>query len=135
MNTYDSGSAAAMGPLMAMIMSFFWVFTIIGLLITVCQWMIFSKAGKPGWAAIIPIYNFIVLLQVVGKPWWWLILMIIPFVNFIIIIIILNELSKSFGKGVGFTLGLLFLPIIFFPILAFGSAPYNPPAGGSVATA
>jgi hypothetical protein len=94
----------------------------------ICMWKIFVKAGKPGWACIIPIYNLIVLLQIVGKPWWWLILMIIPIVNIVILIIVLNLLSKAFGHGVGFTLGLIFLGFIFIPILAFENNTYTKPA-------
>jgi len=93
------------------------------------MWIIFTKAGKPGWACIIPIYNIIVLLQIVGKPWWWLLLMLIPVVNLVFAIWMTNLLSKSYGHGVGFTFGILFLSIIFFPILAFGSSKYVGPAG------
>jgi len=92
-------------------------------------WKIFTKAGKPGWACIIPIYNIIVLLQIVGKPWWWLLLMLIPFVNIVIGIWMTNLLSKSFGQGAGFTVGLIFLGFIFFPLLAFGNYKYVGPAG------
>ena len=88
------------------------------------MWTIFSKAGKPGWAALVPIYNLIVLLDIVGKPWWWLLLMFIPIVNFVVIIMIYHNLSLSFGKGAGFTVGLILLGIVFFPILAFGDAEY-----------
>ena len=91
-------------------------------------WKVFVKAGKPGWAVLIPIYNFIVLIEIVGKPTWWVILLFVPFVNYIILVWITNLLSKSFGKDVGFTLGLLFLGIIFFPVLGFGSAEYKGPA-------
>jgi len=92
-------------------------------------WIIFTKAGKPGWACIIPIYNIIVLLDIVGKPWWWLLLMLIPIVNFVILIIVYHNLSLSFGKGGGFTVGIIFLPFIFLPILAFGEAKYIGPGG------
>jgi len=92
------------------------------------MWKIFVKAGKPGWAAIIPIYNFIVLLEIVGKPLWWIVLFLIPFVNFIFLIWTLNLLSLSFGKDTGFTLGLIFLSPIFIPILGFGKAEYKGPA-------
>ena len=99
-------------------------------LMIVSGWKIFTKAGKPGWAILIPIYNIIVLLEIVGKPWWWLLLMMfVPVVNVIWTIWATNLLSKSFGKGVGFTLGLLFLSIIFVPILGLGSAEYKGPAG------
>lgn len=92
-------------------------------------WRIFEKAGKPGWAALIPIYNTLVMLEIVGKPWWWFLLFFIPGVNIIFAIWMVNLLSLSFGKGTGFTLGLLFLSFIFYPILAFGLAEYRGPAG------
>src|SRR4249919_973303 len=76
-------------------------------------WVVFTKAGQPGWPALIPIYSTYILLKVVGRPGWWLVLFLIPFVNFVILIIVMNDLSKSFGHGVGFTLGLIFLSIIF----------------------
>ena len=104
-------------------------------LMIVSLWKIFTKAGKPGWACIIPIYNIIVLLEIVGKPWWWLLLMLIPFVNMVFAIWMLNLLSKSFGHDVGFTLGLLFLGFIFFPILGLGESKYTGPAGMAQAQA
>jgi len=96
-------------------------------LMIVSIWKVFAKAGKPGWAAIIPIYNVIVLLEIVGKPWWWLLLMLIPIVNIVILIVVYHRLSVVFGHGVGFTLGLIFLGIIFLPILAFGDSKYIGP--------
>lgn len=106
------------------------VYLAIVVLLIVAYWKVFEKAGKPGWAAIIPIYNVIVLLEIIGKPIWWFILLLIPIVNFIFGIIMLNLLSKSFGKGVGFTIGLIFLPFIFVPLLAFDNdTRYIGPAG------
>ncbi|WP_298301010.1 DUF5684 domain-containing protein [Hydrotalea sp.] len=101
------------------------------ILVLIAQWKIFEKAGQPGWACIIPIYNFIVLMRVIGKPWWWLLLLLIPFVNIVLAIWSVNLLSKSFGKEEGFTIGLLLLPFIFYPILAFGNATYKGPAGNN----
>jgi hypothetical protein len=92
-------------------------------------WVIFTKAGRPGWPALIPIYSFYIVLKIVGRPGWWLLLLLIPFVNIVILIIVINDLSKSFGHGVGFTLGLLFVSLIFMYILAFGSSTYRGPAG------
>ncbi|MBC8319803.1 MAG: hypothetical protein H8E34_03670 [Bacteroidetes bacterium] len=92
-------------------------------------WRIFEKAGKPGWAALIPIYNTLMLLDIVGKPWWWILLFLIPVVNIVFAVWMTNLLSLSFGKGVGTTLGLLFLSFIFYPILAFSNAEYKGPAG------
>ncbi len=97
-------------------------------LVIASLWVIFTKAGKPGWACLIPIYNILVLLEIVGKPWWWLLLFCIPVVNFVFLIWMFNLLSIRFGKGVGFTLGLIFLGFIFLPILAFSDAKYTAPA-------
>lgn len=88
------------------------------------MWKVFAKAGEPGWACIIPIYNVIVLLKVSGKPVWWIILFIIPFVNFIISLLVMLGLAKNFGKGGGFGIGLWLLGPIFFPILGFGDAKF-----------
>ena len=99
----------------------------------VSMWKIYTKAGKPGWACIIPIYNIIVLLEIVGKPWWWLLLMCLPIVNIVFAIWMLNLLSKSYGHEVGFTLGLLFLSFIFIPILGLGESKYGGPAGAAQA--
>jgi len=103
---------------------FFFGSIILGILLIITQWIVYQKAGKPGWACIIPIYNFIVLLEIVGKPLWWFLLMLIPVVNIIVAIIVYHNLSLSFGKTAGFTVGLVLLPFIFFPILAFGDAKY-----------
>jgi hypothetical protein len=90
------------------------------------MWKIFTKAGEPGWAAIVPIYNFIVLLKIAGKPAWWFILMLLPFVNIVILAMVCISLAKNFGKSAGFGWGLFLLGIIFGPILAFGDARYQP---------
>ena len=105
---------------------FMFVNIAIAIFMIITTWKIFSKAGEPGWAAIIPIYNAYVLLKIAGKPGWWLLLFFIPLVNFVVAIIATLGLSERFGKGGGFAAGLILLPIIFFPILAFGSATYQP---------
>ena len=91
-------------------------------------WIVFTKAGHPGWAAIIPIYNAYILILIAGKPGWWLVLLFVPFVNIVIEIIVALAVAKNFGKGTGFGIGLIFLPFIFYPILAFGPATYQPEA-------
>jgi hypothetical protein len=105
-------------------------FLIVMLLVSVvaiaAMWKVFTKAGKPGWAALIPIYSSIVLLQIAGKPVWWFILFVIPIVNLIILILTCVALAERFGKGGGFAVGLVLLSPIFFPILGFGSAQYQP---------
>src|SRR6202012_230615 len=94
----------------------------LAILCLVAMWKVFEKAGEEGWKCIIPIYNLIVLLKIVGKPWWWLLLMCIPLVNYVFLVWAYNMLSKSFGKDEGFTVGLIFLGFIFLPILGFGKA-------------
>ena len=97
-------------------------------LLIAAMWKVFTKAGKPGWAAIIPIYNYIVLLQIAGKPVWWIFLFLVPLANLVVLILMYAGVAKNFGKGTGFALGLIFLSFIFFPILAWGSAQYQAPA-------
>ena len=102
--------------------------TIITSIIIIPIWVIFSKANQPGWASIIPIYSSLVWLKIIGKPWYWLILFIIPYLNLVFIIWSINLMSKSFGKDESFTVGLVLLPIIFYPILAFGNSKYIGPS-------
>jgi len=97
----------------------------------VAMWKLFVKAGQPGWASIIPIYNWYILLKIVGRPGWWLILMFIPFVNFVFIILLLIDLARSFGKGGGFAAGLILLAPIFIVILGLGDARYVGPAAAA----
>src|SRR5213083_3264088 len=104
---------------------------LIALFLIVAMWKVFTKAGQPGWASIIPIYNLYIWCKIVGRPWWWILLMLIPFVDFIILIILFIDLAKSFGKGAGFGIGLILLPIIFWPILGFGSAQYQGPSASA----
>jgi hypothetical protein len=102
---------------------------IFGILVTVIEivgaWFMFEKAGEPGWAAIIPVYNYLIGIKIAGKPWWYILLMLIPVVNLLIYIIIMDGLAKNFGKGTGFTVGLVFFRFIFIPILGFGNAVYQ----------
>jgi hypothetical protein len=104
------------------------VYLALAVLVIAGWWMIFTKAGEAGWKAIIPIYNFIVLMKIIGREWWWVILALIPIVGFVIWIIVSLDLAKSFGRGTGFGIGLMFVPFVFAPILGFGSDPYRGPA-------
>lgn len=112
----------------------FFIYLAIVVLLIVSYWKIYTKAGKPGWACIIPIYSTIVMLQIIGKPWWWIFLLFIPVANIVFAIWMINLLSKSYGKEEGFTVGLIFLPFIFYPILGLGDAKYVGPAGSPQAT-
>jgi hypothetical protein len=99
------------------------------ILMIAAMWTLFDKAGKPGWAAIVPIYNIIIFMEIIGKPWWWLFLWMIPYVNIIWVIWSWNLMVKSFGKSEGYTVGVILLGPIFVPMLAFGDNPYIGPAG------
>jgi Family of unknown function (DUF5684) len=133
--SYSSSSGDAAGQAFALIFSacyslFMLAFAV---LIIAGMWKLFTKAGKPGWAAIVPIYNIIVLLEVIGRPTWWVVLYLIPFVNIVILFIVWIDLAKSFGKDVAYALGLIFLPFIFLPMLGFGKATYVGPAAATAA--
>lgn len=99
----------------------------------IAQWKVFTKAGQPGWAAIIPIYNVYIMTKIGGKPGIWTLLCLIPGVNLIFLIWIYNMISKSFGYDEGFTVGLVLLGFIFWPILGFGKAKYLGPYGNPAA--
>jgi uncharacterized membrane protein YhaH (DUF805 family) len=118
---YNSGNGGGMG-----VIGWFFYVAIIAFAIVV-QWKLFVKAGKPGWASLVPIYNILVLLEIVGKPWWYLLLLLIPVVDIVILIMVMIALAKVFGKDGGFAVGLIFLSIIFMAILAFGDAKYLGP--------
>lgn len=89
------------------------------------MWKVFEKAGQPGWAAIVPIYNYYIMTKIAEKPGWWTILMIIPYVNIVFIIWAWNRIVKRFGKDEGFTVGVVLLGFVFIPILGFGDAQYT----------
>jgi hypothetical protein len=124
---YGDSGGGLLGGLFSGFMGLVW-FAVFVLMI-VAMWMLFKKAGEPGWYSIIPIWSTLVLLKIVGRPMWWFLLFFIPIVNFVIWIIVLLDLSKSFGHGLGFTLGLIFFPYIFMMILGLGSARYIGPGG------
>ena len=111
---------------------FLWIFIIsYTVFYLICRIKIFKKARKLGWAAIVPIYSTLVLLEILGRPWWWFLLIwFIPIADFILSIIMIFDLAKVFGKGIGFGFGLLFLNFIFIPLLAFGNARYFGPIAG-----
>ena len=116
----DAGESAAAGVGAGMMILYF----VVVIFMLIVMWKIFVKAGKPGWGVLIPIYNVILMLEIAGRPGWWFLLMLIPGVNIVISIIVILDLAKAFGKGTSFGLGMLFLGIIFYPILAFGDAQY-----------
>src|SRR5581483_6229921 len=119
--TNTAGNAAAAGAFG--VIGIIWLAVVV--LMIAALWKIFAKAGEPGWAAIVPIYNLLVILKIVGRPVWWIVLLLVPFVNIIVMFVLAFDLSKAFGKGAGFALGMIFLGPIFYPMLGFGSATYK----------
>ncbi|BDV41880.1 hypothetical protein GURASL_08030 [Geotalea uraniireducens] len=109
------------------------VLVVLFLFFLAVYWKVYVKAGEPGWSSLIPFYNLFILVKIAGKPWWWFLLLFLPLVNIIVAVLLHLALAARFGKGVLFGLGLAFLGFIFFPILAFGKAEYQPlipsPAG------
>ncbi len=112
------------GGIGGLIMMLIWLAVVVAIVAGV--WKTFTKAGQPGWACLIPIYNVIVLLEIAGRPIWWIILFLVPVVNFVVSIIVSIDVAKNFGKDALFGLGLAFLGFIFYPILGFGDARYQP---------
>lgn len=88
-------------------------------------WKTFEKAGEPGWAAIIPIYNFYILAKISDNAWWWVVLFFIPVIQFFALAKVSIDVAGKFNKGILFGLGLTFLSFIFFPLLGFGGARYQ----------
>ncbi len=119
MNDAGAGAAAGIGLMGSLVYLAVFVVYIVALV------KIFQKAGREWWEAIIPIYSTYVMIKIAGRPGWWFLLFFIPFVNLVVWIVVLNDLSKAFGHGVGFTLGLIFFSIIFLLILGFGSSQYQ----------
>lgn len=103
---------------------FFLIYIGIIVFMIISMWKVFEKANQPGWASIVPIYNLIIMMEIAKKPTWWVAMMFIPIANIVFAIMALNGISKNFGKDEGFTVGLVFLGIVFWPILAFGDAQY-----------
>lgn len=120
----------AIGGVVGIVFVVFYI-ALIGIMIA-SQWKIFEKAGKPGWACLVPIYNMIVLMEIIGKPKIWVLYFFIPFVGIYFAIVSVIELAKVFGKDTGFAIGMLLLGIVFYPMLAFGDAQYQGTGGGKV---
>ena len=124
-----SGGGGLIGALFGGVLLLVWLAVVV--LIFASLWKLFEKAGKPGWAGIVPIYNAVVLLEIVGRPLWWIVLLLIPCVGFVVGILLCIDLAKSFGKDTGYGIGLALLGIVFFPMLAFGDARYVGPAAAT----
>jgi hypothetical protein len=124
--TVDSGAFAAVAGLMAFIWIFVLIIAVIGI---IANWKIFTKAGEEGWKSIIPIYNYVTLLKIVGINPLWILALLVPFVGgiagLILSIATYLRLSQGFGKSTGFAIGLIFVPFVFLLILAFDKSTWN----------
>jgi len=124
---YDTGSTTTSGDTAVNI-----IVLLVGLVLYLAlivfailtMWKMYRKANKPGWAAIVPVYNYVVLLEIVGRPIWWILLSFVPIVNIYIAFVVALDLAKSFGKSTGFGVGNFFVPIITYPILAFSKGAH-----------
>jgi len=126
-----NNDAAALGLIMAMIAGFGMILLAGYVVVLIGMWKVFTKAGQPGWAVLIPVYNIIVLLRVAGLPWYWVFAVFLPIIPIlgvlaymVLAVMCLHRISTRFGQGVGFTIGLTLLSPIFFLILGFGSSKY-----------
>lgn len=119
-STSTSTSTGTMDPAFVGVMiAVYAVIMILTVILLIAQWKLFVKAGKPGWASIVPIYNFIVMLEIVGRPVWWFVLLLVPFVNIVIEIMLILDLAKAYGKSSGYGVLMLLFPYVMFPLLAF----------------
>ncbi len=116
-----------MYPSMKASLVFFVVWLAVVVLNVVGGWKILTKAGRPGWGVVIPVYNLYLACKIAGRPGWWLVLLLVPAVNIAIGIVIAIDIAKAFSKGAGYGVALWFLSFIFIPILGLGSATYTPP--------
>ncbi|MEO5949701.1 MAG: DUF5684 domain-containing protein [Candidatus Saccharimonas sp.] len=114
--TMDPATAAAFGGFMLFVGL---IMLAVGIITLISMWKLFTKAGKPGWAAIVPIYNIIVMLEIVGRPLWWTVLYFIPFANVVVQILVTLEFAKVYGKDTTFGVLMIIFPVPMYQILAF----------------
>lgn len=125
-------AGGVMGAVVSFLMTYAFIVFIIAILTIIANWKIFTKAGEKGWKSIIPIYNMVILFRISGiSPWWILLYLLAPvpligvIASFGLMIYLYINLAKAFGKGAGFTVGLILLNTIFVMILGFGSSEYQ----------
>lgn len=89
------------------------------LVIAVSLWRVFTKMGQQGWTGIVPVLNFVSIGVLAGRAWWFGVITIVPCIGFFFVVVLLHDLAKMFGHGILFTIGLVVLPFVFLPYLAF----------------
>ncbi len=123
-NNYDAVYTAATAGFS---IAYLLIVLVISVLTIIAMWKIYVKAGRPGWASIIPFYSQYCLFDIAWGNGWLFLLTFVPCVNFVVLIMLYFKLAKAFGKGTGFGFGLVFLNTIFVLILGFGDAKYIGP--------
>ncbi len=123
MDSMTTATPVNLDPNMIVFFMIAWlVGALVGLIAIISMWKLYEKAGKPGWAAIVPVYNVIIMLEIVGRPLWWIFLFFIPLANFVAAIILMLDFAKAYGKSVGYGVLMLFFPVIMYPVLAFSKS-------------
>jgi uncharacterized membrane protein YhaH (DUF805 family) len=122
--SYSTSTSGALDPAVTLFILALYLVVFIGVIAG--MWKVFTKAGKPGWAAIVPFYNTYTMLEIAGRPGWWLLLFFVPGVQLIIAILIGIDIAKSFGKSAAFgVFGLGIFSFVGYPMLGFGKATYQ----------
>ena|SRR5690242_2283556 len=129
----NTGAALAVAGLSSVMLIFFLAIAVVFI---VGMWKTFVKAGQPGWAVLIPIYNLVILMKIAGRPAWWCLLYLIPFVNIVIGILVAIDIAKAFGQSAVWGVVLLFLLSgIGYLVLGFGNYRYMGPQGTAAVAA
>ncbi len=102
---------------------------VLAILVIIAVWKIFTKAGEPGWAALIPFYNIYKLFKISMGNGWFFLMLFLPLINFIAGILLSINLARAFGKSGGYAVGLILLTPVFLILLGFSDAQYLGPNG------
>ena len=125
MYDYNYAYGFEYGKIFGNFLAGYWLWiSLVSILILVCYWKLYEKAHEPGWAAIVPFYSSYVMFKVAFGNGWMFLLLLVPIANIVFLIMLPFKLAKAFGKSSGFGVGLWLLPIVFYPLLAFGKDEY-----------
>jgi hypothetical protein len=127
----DAAAGGALASIMGGMCCYFVVIIALVVLIYGAWWKLFAMAGKPGWAALIPIYNLYMITQIVGREGWWVfVYWLVPVFGWFMVC---YDLARSYGKDTGYAVGMFLLGVLFFPMLGFGKETryVGPAAGGA----
>lgn len=107
-----------------------------GLVLVVLQvvglWLVFEKAGRSGWQALVPLYNLFVLVDILDRSDWWVLWLLIPVVGFVFWFLLCDDLANAFGYGTAMTLALFLVPVLALPWLGLGSHKFSAPTPATI---